>query len=47
MSFSLIVHTSYRPFPDNRVHRVVEGDTLFQLADRYFAPLPRACGYGG
>lgn len=35
----------YRPLPDNRVHEVVEGDTLFELAGRYFAPLPRACGY--
>lgn len=35
----------YRPFPDNRVHQVVSGDTLFDLAGRYFAPLPRACGY--
>jgi hypothetical protein len=30
---------------DNRVHIVAEGDTLFELAGRYFAPLPRACGY--
>ena len=36
---------AYRPFPDNRAHRVVDGDTLFNLAGRYFAPLPRACGY--
>jgi hypothetical protein len=35
----------YRPLPDNRVHRVVDGDTIFDLAGRYFAPLPRACGY--
>ena len=35
----------YRPLPDSRVHLVVEGDTLFDLAGRYFAPLPRACGY--
>ncbi len=35
----------YRELPDNRVHTVVEGDTLFTLAGRYFAPLPRACGY--
>lgn len=32
-------------FPDNRVHAVVQGDTLFALAGRYFAPLPRACGF--
>ena len=35
----------YQPFPDNRMHTVVEGDTLFNLAGRYFAPLERACGY--
>ncbi len=31
--------------PDTRVHRVVQGDTLFSLAGKYFEPLPRACGY--
>jgi hypothetical protein len=30
---------------DTRVHRVMEGDTLFSLAGQYFEPLPRACGY--
>ncbi len=30
---------------DNRTHTVVEGDTLFTLAGKYFAPLPRACGF--
>ncbi|MFH0899379.1 MAG: LysM domain-containing protein [Pseudomonadota bacterium] len=30
---------------DNRIHTVVQGDTLWSLAGRYFAPLPRACGY--
>lgn len=35
----------YRELPDNRIHTVVEGDTLFNLAGKYFAPLPRACGY--
>lgn len=35
----------YRPFADNRLHRVVGGETLFDLAGRYFAPLPRACGF--
>jgi nucleoid-associated protein YgaU len=34
----------FRPFADNRQHRVVEGDTLWGLAGHYFAPLPRACG---
>jgi hypothetical protein len=31
-------------FEDNREHAVRQGDTLFTLAGRYFAPLPRACG---
>jgi hypothetical protein len=35
----------FRPLPDSRAHCVVEGDTLFELAGRYFAPMPRACGY--
>lgn len=35
----------YHPHTDNRVHVVVKGDTLFNLAGRYFAPLPRACGF--
>ena len=35
----------YRAHPDNRTHVVAQGDTLFTLAGRYFAPLPRACGY--
>ncbi len=35
----------YRDLPDNREHRVVEGDTLWGLAGLYFAPLPRACGF--
>ena len=35
----------YRVFTDNRIHRVVGGETLFDLAGRYFAPLPRACGF--
>jgi len=34
----------YRDLPDNRKHVVVEGDTFWSLADRYFDPLPRACG---
>lgn len=33
------------PHPDNRTHVVVQGDTLFALAGRYFTPLPRACGF--
>ncbi len=35
----------FHPHADNRVNTVVEGDTLFDLAGRYFAPLERACGY--
>lgn len=35
----------YRELPDMRQHVVVDGDTLFHLAGRYFAPLPRACRY--
>lgn len=30
---------------DTRRHTVLPGDTLAVLAGRYFAPLPRACGY--
>src|SRR5512137_1188534 len=35
----------FREHSDTRVHTVVQGDTLWDLAGRYFAPLPRACGY--
>ena len=35
----------FKEHPDTRIHKVVEGDTLFSLAGRYFAPLPRACGF--
>lgn len=34
----------YRDLPDNREHVVREGETLFTLAGRYFAPLPRPAG---
>lgn len=34
----------YRALPDNRQHVVKEGDTLFSLSGRYFAPLPRPAG---
>jgi len=37
--YGLVAH------PDNRLHTVVEGDSLYLLAGVYFAPLPRACGY--
>jgi hypothetical protein len=35
----------YRELADNRVHTVVAGDAWWGLADRYFQPLPRACGF--
>lgn len=35
----------FRELAGNRRHEVVEGDTLWHLAGRYFLPLPRACGY--
>lgn len=35
----------FREHADTREHLVVQGDTLFDLAGRYFAPLPRACGF--
>jgi hypothetical protein len=35
----------FQEHADTRVHVVAQGDTLFQLAGRYFAPLPRACGF--
>jgi hypothetical protein len=34
----------FHSLPDNRQHVVQQGETLFTLAGRYFAPLPRACG---
>ena len=34
----------FRAFPDNQQHIVRAGETLFTLAGRYFAPLPRASG---
>jgi len=35
----------FQPHVDNRIHVATEGDTLFTLAGRYFAPLPRGCGF--
>lgn len=35
----------FREYSDTRTHIVAQGDTLFGLAGRYFAPLPRACGF--
>ena len=34
----------FRVFPDTRQHVVQQGDTLFSIAGRYFAPLPRPAG---
>ncbi|MGE0324081.1 MAG: LysM peptidoglycan-binding domain-containing protein [Polyangiaceae bacterium] len=36
---------AFRTHADTRSHVVAQGDTLFDLAGRYFAPLPRACGF--
>lgn len=36
---------SFRELSDTRRHTVSQGDTLWSLAGRYFAPLPRACGF--
>lgn len=35
----------FKEHTDTRVHVVAQGDTLEGLAGRYFAPLPRACGF--
>jgi len=35
----------YRELADTRRHTVVQGDSLWGLAGRHFAPLPRACGF--
>lgn len=35
----------FRELADNRRHVAREGDTLFNLAGRYFAPMSRACGF--
>jgi hypothetical protein len=34
----------FQSFPDTRQHVVQQGETLFSLAGRYFAPLPRPAG---
>jgi hypothetical protein len=36
---------TYVDLPDTRTHAAVSSDTLFSLAAKYFAPLPRACGF--
>lgn len=35
---------AYSEQPDNRYHRVKEGDTWWGLAHRYFDGFPRKCG---
>jgi len=35
----------FHAHPDTRGHVVAQGESLFDLAGRYFAPLPRACGF--
>ncbi len=35
----------FRAHPDTRTHVVAQGESLFDLAGPYFAPLPRACGF--
>lgn len=34
----------YKDFPDNTTHIVGQGDTLWHLAAKYYAPLDRAAG---
>ena len=34
----------FEQLPDNRTHLVIGGDTLFNLANRRFKPLPRPAG---
>ena len=36
---------AYRDLPDNIQHSVKEGDTLFNLAGRYYASMPRGAGF--
>ena len=35
----------FRELADNIAHLVLEGDTLFTLAGRYYQPIERACGF--
>jgi hypothetical protein len=35
---------TYQDLDDNRYHVVVQGDSLFNLAERAFPSFPRACG---
>jgi hypothetical protein len=34
----------FRSLPDNRLHEVKEGETIFTIAGRYFRPRSRAAG---
>jgi hypothetical protein len=34
----------YQPFSDNRTYTVVQGDTIFNIAERAFPSFKRACG---
>jgi len=36
---------AFHAHPDTRAHVVAQGESLFDLAGRYFAPLPRACAF--
>lgn len=36
---------AYRDLPDNIQHNVKEGDTLFNLAGRYYVGMPRPAGF--
>jgi hypothetical protein len=35
----------YQSFPDNRIHTVKGGETIFSIAAKYFRPLPRPSGF--
>lgn len=42
---TLRVPFRFRALPDNVVHVVADGDTLYTIAGRYFQPLERPAGY--
>ena len=35
----------FRPLPDNRIHELKQGETLFTVAGRFFRPRLRAAGF--